>query len=66
MIKEEVELPTGDDYWQRREGDWRIVTGELSHSCRDAYAGWKGIGDLVTGMVADLPRGGWFRFVERT
>lgn len=56
------ELPDGDGFWIRREGDWRIVTGEMSHSHRDAYAGWRG-GELVNGLFDYLPRGNWLKAV---
>src|ERR1044072_8257893 len=47
--KSEHDLPCGDDFWRRDEGDWKIVTGELSHNCNDAFAGWRG-NELVTGL----------------
>jgi hypothetical protein len=59
-VAEEKDLPDGDGPWKRKEGDWAIFTGELSHSNREAFAGWKS-GELLTGLLNELPRGGWIR-----
>jgi hypothetical protein len=54
------DLPDGDDFWIRRDGDWRIVTGEMSHNCHGVFAGWNGM-NPVSGSLSNLPRGNWFR-----
>jgi hypothetical protein len=54
------DLPDGDDFWIRRDGDWRIVTGELSHGNREVYFGWKGM-ETASGLLNQLPRGGWIK-----
>lgn len=54
------ELPDSDGRWKRDDGNWDIITGELSHNCRDAYAGWR-MGEIVNGLVSDLPRGNWHK-----